>query len=545
MRDVDSTQEEEKESKRKVHLAKQRVRAVIGGTVLLQGIKFCRRWRKCPASLRFMVWVLVWLLFLDYLLPQRLEFSNAAEVQESPREVTLPLPTLPPIEEAAPASVDQELPLPTVPPSENAPAAVEQELPFPTLAPKPAAVNQELPPAAEVQQAITFGAADSIADAEASPEIPPVGQEPLSISLGSLLEDRNLTPAHVKVGPDQLPGDCSTAHDTLSPVTQACCKEAAERLHTAGQMRLEFLRNSRMPFNVQRWWQNLAPSLQRLYKERQEAYVGGRRWTAVAVLLVGQVRDGTRSHVTENIYKYIFKDLLISSIPFHIFAVLEYTRNGFSWRGSRNNTRDFEDDEVRGVLKRYGGNFTLVEWTSEEKKMAEVMLQENCTAGGGRVRALPLQYMKITAAMQLMRKAEEEMGQRFAFVVRIRPDVTYASSLSRLLHGRLQEAKGPVNDSIPSICGSIGGGMGDALLMADRVAAEALDVVAQTVQGCRVPVDECQSWGYLQNECLKVSTLSSGGLIQELCQHGWIPTVLRHGIPTTNCGISGQLGTNR
>lgn len=30
-------------------------------------------------------------------------------------------------------------------------------------------------------------------------------------------------------------------------------------------------------------------------------------------------------------------------------------RNGFSWRGSRNNTRDFEDDEVRGVLKRYGG----------------------------------------------------------------------------------------------------------------------------------------------------------------------------------------------
>lgn len=31
--------------------------------------------------------------------------------------------------------------------------------------------------------------------------------------------------------------------------------------------------------------------------------------------------------------------------------------------------------------------------------------------------------------------------------------------------------------------------MGDALMMADRVAAEALDVVAQTVQGCRVPVD--------------------------------------------------------
>ena len=98
----------------------------------------------------------------------------------------------------------------------------------------------------------------------------------------------------------------------------------------------------------------------RLYQERQEAYVGGRRWTAVAVLLVGQVhnrfmllrveklgkvgvanfftkfrgdfdvhirrfpppyllqlqvRDGTRSHVTENIYKYIFKDGLVLRSP--------------------------------------------------------------------------------------------------------------------------------------------------------------------------------------------------------------------------------------
>ena len=36
--------------------------------------------------------------------------------------------------------------------------------------------------------------------------------------------------------------------------------------------------------------------------------------------------------------------------------------------------------------------------------------------------------------------------------------------------------------------------MGDALMMADRVAAEALDVVAQTLQGCRVPVDVPWTW---------------------------------------------------
>ena len=39
-------------------------------------------------------------------------------------------------------------------------------------------------------------------------------------------------------------------------------------------------------------------------------------------------------------------------------------------------------------------------------------------------------------------------------------------------------------------CGSIGGGLGDALLVADRGAAEALHAVAKAVQGCRVGADE-------------------------------------------------------
>ena len=38
-------------------------------------------------------------------------------------------------------------------------------------------------------------------------------------------------------------------------------------------------------------------------------------------------------------------------------------------------------------------------------------------------------------------------------------------------------------------CGAIGGGLGDALLVADRCQAEALHAVAPAVQGCKVEVD--------------------------------------------------------
>lgn len=42
-------------------------------------------------------------------------------------------------------------------------------------------------------------------------------------------------------------------------------------------------------------------------------------------------------------------------------------------------------------------------------------------------------------------------------------------------------------------CGSIGGGLGDALVVADRVGAEALSAVAPAVQGCHVEADDAGS----------------------------------------------------
>jgi len=159
---------------------------------------------------------------------------------------------------------------------------------------------------------------------------------------------------------------------------------------------------------------------------------GRKRWTGIAVLIAGQVRDGTRPYIVENIHKNLFQELIDANIRYHIFAVLEYTRNGFSWRGPKNESRNFNDNDVRRVLERYGngGNFTLLEWNEDHKQRAKAQMLENCTWRhyvGERVRALPLQYVKISAALHLMRQAEEKMGTRFALVVRIRPDGAFAS----------------------------------------------------------------------------------------------------------------------
>ncbi|CAK9091616.1 unnamed protein product [Durusdinium trenchii] len=44
----------------------------------------------------------------------------------------------------------------------------------------------------------------------------------------------------------EVPGNCSTATSRKSPTTQACCKEAVERLSVTGQMRQEYLRHQRL-----------------------------------------------------------------------------------------------------------------------------------------------------------------------------------------------------------------------------------------------------------------------------------------------------------
>ena len=45
-----------------------------------------------------------------------------------------------------------------------------------------------------------------------------------------------LNVTQVKVGPDQLPGDCPTAHDTLSPVTQVCLDGLSGRKKMKGEI---------------------------------------------------------------------------------------------------------------------------------------------------------------------------------------------------------------------------------------------------------------------------------------------------------------------
>eukprot|EP00435_Cladocopium_sp_Y103_P034501 s1102_g8.t3 len=112
----DTGPEDDPSPKRHGHMAKQRVRGMLGGTCLLQSIRFCRRWRRCPAWLRFLVWVFIWFLCLELLLPQRLDFSSdVIEGKEGTRGVSLDLeeisvPTLAPLHMESPhaAALNQE-----------------------------------------------------------------------------------------------------------------------------------------------------------------------------------------------------------------------------------------------------------------------------------------------------------------------------------------------------------------------------------------------------------------------------------------------------
>lgn len=78
--------------------------------------------------------------------------------------------------------------------------------------------------------------------------------------------------------------------------------------------------------------------------------------------------------------------------------------------------------------------------------------------------------------------------------------------------------------------------------MADRSSAEALAEVPYAVEGCGLEVDACRSSELLLAACLGAQGLGTT-LRRERCEHGWVPTLLRHGVPTTTCGVSGLLGS--
>ncbi|CAE7770379.1 unnamed protein product [Symbiodinium pilosum] len=137
------------------------------------------------------------------------------------------------------------------------------------------------------------------------------------------------------------------------------------------------------------------------------------------------------------------------------------------------------------MLAKYGGNYTLAEWTADDVER-EKYVYAGCTNQDKAGLGLTQQYLKFARALELMSKHEEAEGQRFAMVVRIRPDIMYIGSVAPALRYRLQEATAPVNSTVPFACGSIGGGGGDALLMMDRAAATILGNVWRSLRGCRL-----------------------------------------------------------
>ena len=80
------------------------------------------------------------------------------------------------------------------------------------------------------------------------------------------------------------------------------------------------------------------------------------------------------------------------------------------------------------------------------------------------------------------------------------------------------------------------------MLLADRSSAEAFASMPYALEGCPLRVDACRAPELLLSSC--VAAPHVGPLHKERCEHGWAPTLLRHGVPTTTCGgVSGMLGS--
>ncbi|CAJ1446845.1 unnamed protein product [Effrenium voratum] len=527
--------------------AKNRVQGLVFGSLLLQLCGFCRRLGRFPAWQRFFLWCAAWLMLLELLTSLRFEMWQSGKVgwllPEKVPEEMLASSFLATRNSATRAPEAQEV-LATLPPVRGGDAA-----------------KTSTPEAKEVLATSPL----PVGNDDAATTSAPIGQqEVLATSLLPVRSDDAATNSAPIVQQDTLAAvaavdtvagqdlsqlawpDVKAVGRCLHPTNKsidACCDSAVARLHRTAELRPGLLRSPRSADSLRPWWANLAPPVAAWYRQKGADAARGRPWAGTAVLLIGQVRDGMRSHVVENLRRLVFQEL---GTDYHIFAVLEYTRYGFSWRGKRNYTRDYSHQQVQQLLQQYTGNYTLVEWTEADKKSEKAILfNQSCTNAHWGGYGMAQQYLKLHRAFRLMELHEQKRRQRFALVLKLRPDVTYTTGFGSMVQKRMADALALVNITVPSVCGSIGGGGGDAVLVADRAAATALRATWKLLRGCQVAADACMSARAMHSACVGTTTLGQGEMLKETCGHGWVSAVLRYGLPNSHCGISGMLGMPR
>lgn len=247
-----------------------------------------------------------------------------------------------------------------------------------------------------------------------------------------------------------------------------------------------------------------------------------RRWDGVAMLLVGQVRGGTLPTPRDSLAR-----LLRASNVSHIFALLEYTTGGFTFRfhgARRQRARDVPNATVDTYLRSLGVPYTLREFRREEEDAGPLLQCPRCAPECAH-RHFPFhQWFKVDMAFQMMLTHEVARGRPYRFVIKARPDIVYSpGALAR-------------TTTVPTVCTSIGGGGGDVLVAGDRASFISVVNVWRMREDCPLTIDACPSRHPLLTECAR-------HMSEERCDHAVASTALRFGVRPVHCSVGGSFAS--
>jgi len=272
---------------------------------------------------------------------------------------------------------------------------------------------------------------------------------------------------------------------------------------------------------------NLAKPLSLAY-EQQHQNKTGRKFEGTAVLVVGEVRTGTREENVESIRNNVMGTIRnAKGQRIEVFAVLDFVAGDYNkWQyraypesmgkeADRGKQR-IERTEVENMLKGYGAPFHLVE--AKFAPEPDFNTSQCLNNPSGRPKHTSGQWLKVHAALQMMSDRELSAGSSFAQVVMIRPDVRF---------------KNPIrfpDPGVPTVCRGVGGGGGDAVIAMERWAAPALEGMWRMQYDCGMPeCDRCHN-----SEMMKFCI--DHLIDKEACGHMMAIVLHRHGLlDSPNC----------
>lgn len=225
------------------------------------------------------------------------------------------------------------------------------------------------------------------------------------------------------------------------------------------------------------------------------------------LIISGQMRNGL--DVAESNGKF-FKSLVGMAL-----GIIELTNGGYDFRGPRNRDISYTHEQAHKLMSYYSHKYLLRIFSESEE--LQYYNDYKCTQKKLAAHGTAMQFLKISIAIEILKRYEIQNHVRFKHIIKIRPDI-------RILIFK------PF--FVPrTLCGSFGGGNGDAILMGERINFMKIKYVWLWLKHC--PIKNGLNESVIHHIC------TTRHLDDARCSHAWEPTVLHWGITPSRCGASG------